>query len=51
MLPRLAAAHSGGAFGEAEAVGRILMNQGTEAPACPQLGSQGSRVSWPWPGY
>lgn len=40
--PRLT---QGGAYREAEAAGRILMNQGTETPAHLQLRSQGSRVS------
>lgn len=40
----LAELPQGGARGEAEAAGRVLMNQGTEAPARPWPGSQGSRV-------
>lgn len=42
--PVVGRAPSGGACGEAEAAGRVLMNQGTEAPARPWPGSQGSRV-------
>lgn len=40
----LAELPQGGACGEAEAAGRVLMNQGTEALARPWPGSQGSRV-------